>query len=1160
MTVANRQVRVLVALVSTIAVVLGLVSGVAPTAQAASDRPWVSSVATAQLVSDSRSLREAALDAIAPMLTDSAGSGLLAASREASGWYGDGSRLEVGSEGAGLFVADEALALLVDKRVLAASGTTRATLSAGVHDLLLADRSLVAAGLADAQAAVGSAEVSFDALVEAAEARVRAARSSQDADQLAAAEAQLAVVRDARSAALNAVRAGVRVVTRELDAAVGHLTASSIRGAFGRLEPGWVAADGVLDSLLYNPTGTEDADDDGLPYRAEILLGTSGGSDDTDGDGLSDSFEGANVGALDPTGADGDSDLDGDGIPAVEEQRLGSSPLSADTDHDGVDDPDEVEAGTSVTDADSDGDGLSEGDEAAGGTDPTSVDSDGDGIVDVDESLTVTVTNPQGASAQVTGTGRSALDAHAVATYPMGQPNFLAGRSVEFTTGGDGFDSAVITLPYDDEDLAQSEQREQLTVFWLDETNLAWVPVEAAPRVDTEAHTVTVSVSHFSTYAVGNRATWLERLTSKYRPCVAAGTDVVLLDLGLAIDSSGSMEWNDPDGIRLDAAKEFIDGLGDQDRVAVVDFDSTGRIVQPLTWDKRAAKAAVDQIDSQGGTDILAALDAAADALASAADPNRQRVVMLLTDGIAPWLTSSDLARLIDLGIVVNTIGLGVDDASSLQQIARLTTGDYLHAEAAEDLPAAFEALASASDDDIDRDSDGDGLSDCVERRGVWSPYTMERYFPDLNDADSDDDGLPDGEEVQAFDPVDLGLGPNFDLGLDTFTIASDPTNPDTDYDGLNDATELDEDFNPWSSDNDGDDLLDPDEREWGTDPNHPDTDGDGFLDGIEACGPVAPMPTMALEDQADADQRCPGVDGFDPTVFDDPLTSDEWANEYGRGLLFGDAGHGTTTPYLLGNISGSAVSFVPEVGWVVGIVFDLRDTLANTIKTEWVAAGLSVAGVIPYLGDGANILGKARKFIADGGDIGDATATLAKADALPAAARVDLIAELGATANKLRSLGVADESILRFAASRRGLGPIEAILNRAKHSVGAGVGFTADSKVAEAEIGRLLGGPSEAVLPQQFIWLKEPPGGKARIIDWLDGTHAHEVKSGFVAFDRRIVTQIEKDAALKASGKRVRAYTWHFVASARSGSIGADPRYIDLLEEHGINYVIHLP
>ena len=57
----------------------------------------VSSVATAELMSDSRSLREAALDAIAPMLTDSAGSGLLAVSREATGWYGDNSRLEVDS-------------------------------------------------------------------------------------------------------------------------------------------------------------------------------------------------------------------------------------------------------------------------------------------------------------------------------------------------------------------------------------------------------------------------------------------------------------------------------------------------------------------------------------------------------------------------------------------------------------------------------------------------------------------------------------------------------------------------------------------------------------------------------------------------------------------------------------------------------------------------------------------------------------------------------------------------------------------------------------------------------------------------------------------------------------------------------------------------------
>ena len=547
------------------------------------------------------------------------------------------------------------------------------------------------------------------------------------------------------------------------------------------------------------------------------------------------------------------------------------------------------------------------------------------------------------------------------------------------------------------------------------------------------------------------------------------------------------------------------------------------------------------------------------DALASAADPNRQRVVMLLTDGIAPWLTSSDLGRLIDLGIVVNTIGLGVDDSTSLQQIARLTTGDYLHAEAAEDLPAAFEALASASDDDIDRDSDGDGLSDCVERRGVWSPYTMERYFPDLNDADSDDDGLPDGEEVQAFNPVDLGLGPNFDLGLDTFTIASDPTNPDTDYDGLDDATELDEDFNPWSGDSDGDDLLDPDEREWGTDPDHPDTDGDGFFDGIEACGPVVPMPTMVIEDQADSDLRCPGVDGFDPTVFDDPLTPDEWANEYGRGLLFGDAGHGTTTAYLLGNISGSAVSFIPEVGWVVGIVFDLRDTLANTIKTEWVAAGLSVAGVIPYLGDGANIGGKVLRFLNDGGKVDDAVPAILRIDGLSDSQRVTTIALVHPVAATLRGLNVSDADILRFAASRRGLGSVERLLAHPGRQFGVSLPFAEHWKEAERAVGEVLNAGDEVFKPNQFL---EVPGlqGLPRFVDWLSSDAAHEVKSGYVRLTWRISRQIEKDARLKADGGRVQEYTWHFVASARSGSIGAPDELLALLESHGVRYVIHLP
>jgi hypothetical protein len=43
----------------------------------------------------------------------------------------------------------------------------------------------------------------------------------------------------------------------------------------------------------------------------------------------------------------------------------------------------------------------------------------------------------------------------------------------------------------------------------------------------------------------------------------------------------------------------------------------------------------------------------------------------------------------------------------------------------------------------------------------------------------------------------------------------------------------------------------------------------------------------------------------------------------------------------------------------------------------------------------------------------------------------------------------------------------------------------------------------------------------------------------------------------LRADGDEI---VWHFVASDRTGSLGADPAVLDLLDEVGIPYVIHLP
>ena len=59
-------------------------------------------------------------------------------------------------------------------------------------------------------------------------------------------------------------------------------------------------------------------------------------------------------------------------------------------------------------------------------------------------------------------------------------------------------------------------------------------------------------------------------------------------DLAVALDSSGSMRTlfffgNDPHGERRKAAKDLVDRLSPDDRIAVIDFDDTGKVVYPLT-------------------------------------------------------------------------------------------------------------------------------------------------------------------------------------------------------------------------------------------------------------------------------------------------------------------------------------------------------------------------------------------------------------------------------------------------------------------------------------------------------------------------------------------------------------------------------------------------
>lgn len=152
------------------------------------------------------------------------------------------------------------------------------------------------------------------------------------------------------------------------------------------------------------------------------------------------------------------------------------------------------------------------------------------------------------------------------------------------------------------------------------------------------------------------------------------------VDVALIIDSSGSMSWNDPQDRRKDAGKSYVNNSLLDDFVAVVDFDHTVRVASPLKRipdEKDALIAAIDTIDSSGGTDIGIGVQKGCEVLHLSDYEFINKGAILLTDGEGSFLNEDQCFK--DEGWPIFTFGFGDANEALLQQIAFNTGGQYKH-------------------------------------------------------------------------------------------------------------------------------------------------------------------------------------------------------------------------------------------------------------------------------------------------------------------------------------------------------------------------------------------------------------------------------------------------------------------------------------------------
>lgn len=181
-------------------------------------------------------------------------------------------------------------------------------------------------------------------------------------------------------------------------------------------------------------------------------------------------------------------------------------------------------------------------------------------------------------------------------------------------------------------------------------------------------------------------------------------------DVVVVLDNSGSMRQNDPNFLAKEAVRQFVGQATEETRIGIVIFDSTPRLVQPLSEVESTDFALADslaQVDYRGQlTNIPSAIERAIYHLRLDGREDALRSILFLTDGkvdtgdpeqdrdMERWLREELSQMAASDGIRI--FGIAFTEAADfivIQTLAQRTGGEYMRALDPAELPEVFRRM-----------------------------------------------------------------------------------------------------------------------------------------------------------------------------------------------------------------------------------------------------------------------------------------------------------------------------------------------------------------------------------------------------------------------------------------------------------------------------------